>query len=649
MTSAKETDPTVRSPLEKQLDQVVTQTGARKGKAFLMVSTGEAAGTVFPVTEASVLIGRSLDAQVSINEQAISHEHARLEQNGVKFTLRDLGSTNGTYVNGQRIVDTVVLAGGDSIRMGSTTFTFVTRESGLHKGTVRLRDPDPDLPIEPHRSRSPEAQGVSSINSVSSVAMEPAAESQQHTDSVSLSDVVRRVKTYWAYVRRYGWIVATCMCFGIAAGIVQVWVRPPPGSAWFEMTLTPSGRGEEEDGPQVFVGVESTFRSLPLIKKTLSELGAPNVSDVAASDIQSALTFERVGFNNAKVYRGDYEDATADLALTYLKKHVEVYVDSELDKVLKVLRTDATFDREQEQQASERVVTARNRLIEFSDEHPEAVPKDAKLLDQPAARLGPGASPERIKQSIASTERALRTVYTSIQSKKARPYLEQVATAEGKIAEARARGLRDQHPEIRSLMNLQAAMRAKANSLLASEPSPSEQSLDPRVVQLKQELSDLEARLAHFSEDAPASLAPSAGGTTEPARLTTEEPSGIKIAPIPASASARASAPLIEAPPESLSQSKIYYGELSREYERAKTEHEALIKKRETTDRQLERERTSAEGRYSIITPPTPAKKSTFRAIVKRGGLGGAVGVALALVAAACLELRRILIARGHL
>ena len=69
MTSSKESQPTVRGhgPLEKQLDLVATQPGQRKGKAFLMVSTGAAAGTVFPLADASVLIGRSLDAQVSIN------------------------------------------------------------------------------------------------------------------------------------------------------------------------------------------------------------------------------------------------------------------------------------------------------------------------------------------------------------------------------------------------------------------------------------------------------------------------------------------------------------------------------------------------------------------------------------------------------
>jgi pSer/pThr/pTyr-binding forkhead associated (FHA) protein len=538
MTSGKETQPTVRSPLEKQLDLVVTQAGSRKGRAFLMVSTGAAAGTVFPVTEASVLIGRSLDAQVSINEQAISNEHARLEQEGAKFTLRDLGSTNGTYVNGQRLVDAVVLAGGDSIRMGSTTFTFVTRESGMPKGTVRLRDPNPDLPIEPHRSSAAEANGSGSV------AMAPLSDRQQHSDAVSLTDVVRTVRTYWVYAKRYGWIVATCMCLGIAAGIVQVWVHPPRGSAWFEMTLSPGGRGNDEESPQFFVGAESTFRSLPLIKKTLAELGSPNVSDVEASDVQSSLTFERVGFNNAKVYRGDFEDDTADSAVTYLKKHLQVYIDSELDKILKVLRTDAAFDQQQELEAGQRVVAARNKLIEFSDEHPEAVPKDAKLPDQAPARLAAGASPERIRQSIASTERALKTAYTQIQAKKARPYYEQVSSAETKIAEARARGLRDQHPEIKGLLSLQATMRAKANSLLAAEPSPGEQELDPQVVRLKQELAELSSRLAQAPADAASS------GPTAPAGLTTDEPSGIKIAPIPDVAAG----PALDAPPESLSQ-----------------------------------------------------------------------------------------------
>jgi pSer/pThr/pTyr-binding forkhead associated (FHA) protein/uncharacterized protein involved in exopolysaccharide biosynthesis len=633
--SSKETRPTLRASLEDQLDLVVPHAGARKSKrkAFLMISTGPAAGTVFPVIQRSLLIGRSLSADVRVDEQAISNEHARLEQTDAGFTLLDLGSTNGTYVNGQRLVHAAQLSGGDTIQMGSTTFTFVTRESGIPKGTVRLQKPDlhdPDLMASmgapAHHARS------------QSVAMSPPP--SQQTGSLSLTDAVRTVKTYWVYARRYGHLLGLGAAFGLLLGLLQVWIHPPPGSAWFEMSLASAERpssGNDDSAPPLFIGAESTFRSLPLIKRTLADLGLPNANDAFASDIQSELTFEPVAYNS-KVYRGTYQDSSPQAAVRFLNQHVHVYIESELDKLLKVLKNDAVFDRAQEERAAESVAEARNELIAFSDEHPEAVPKDAKLPPEMArARLAPTASPERIQQAMASTRRALRNAYTQIQSKKAQPYLERAAKAENDIAEARARGLRDEHPDIKNLRNLEASLRAKANALLAAEPSESEQALDPQIASLKEELADLESRLRQLPAAA-ATTATSTNGALAPASLSTTT-----------SALEPAAARAPRAPAESLAQLKIQYGELSREYERAKTEHEALMKKRETTDRQLERERTSAEARYDIITPPTATKSSIFRALVKRGLMGVFVGFTLALLAAAYLELRRILIVRGHI
>jgi len=632
MTSGREMRATLRGTVDGPLDVVVTPTSPRSGKAFLMVSTGSAAGTVYPVTQPSLIVGRSVDADVRINEQALSSEHARLDQTPHGFSLVDLGSTNGTYVNGQRLVHAVILAGGDSIRMGTTTFTFVTRESGLPKGTVRLHNPNPDLPLEPQRSHPPERDNRAVPSAPSSQRAVSSAPHSQQTGSISLTDVVRTARSYWRYVQRYGGIVAIGTCFGVAAGLVQLWAVPPPGSAWFEMKLpTTTEHGDEQEGARASVGAESTFRSLPLIKKTLTQLGALNVTDTGATAIQSALAFEEVAYGS-KVYRGDYQDSTALQAATFLNAHLHVYIDSELDKLLKVLRADADFDRDQERQAGERVAAARSQLIAFSDEHPEAVPKDAKLPDQGRVHLAPGASKERIQQAIASTQRSLRAAYTQIQSKKAQPYLEKATSVENQIAEARARGLRDQHPELKSLLNLQAAMRTRAGALLAAEPSPSEQALDPQIVHLNEELADLEGRLGPTVLASAPSASPGAPSAA---------------APVPAPAAAPAPAP--RAPAESLSQLKIQYGELAREYERAKTEDDALLKKRESTERQLERERTLAEGRYDIITPPTPVKPSVPKAMLKRGGMGGLVGLCLALLAAAVLEVRRMLILRGHI
>jgi len=637
MTTGKESQPTLRGPLELQLDRAVTtRSGPRKSKAFLMVATGEGAGTVFPLLEGPVIVGRSPEADVHVNEVAISNEHARLEQTEAGFTLCDLGSTNGTYVNGQRLVGTVGLVSGDAVRMGSTTFTFVTREAGAPKGTVKLRNPNPDMPLEPQRRRP-----------VESVAMASTRDSQ-YTGSVSLTEVVRKVKTYWVYVRRYGRMAAVATVLGLVFGLAQAWLRPPPGSAWFEMTLVGSGDhdGPREEGPQVFVGPESTFRSLPLIKRTLTELGLPDPSDALASEVQTQLTLERVGFNSS-VWRGEYQSTTADRATEFLKKHVNVYVESELDKLLKVLRTDAEFDRAQEAHAAEAVASVREQLVAFSDEHPEAIPKDAKLPDDARPQLGPGASAERIQQRIASTERSLRTAYTKIQSQKARPYLEQATAAEAKIAEARSRGLRDQHPEIKSLLNLQSSLRSRANGLLAVEPSPSEQSLDPQIASLKQELAELRARLEQVRGSANAAatgMSQGVGGTT-PVSVAAPPPGHeptVRVVPAPSPSAPRE-------PAQSLSQLRIGYDELARQYERAKTEQDTLIKKRENTERLLDRERMSAEARYGIITPPTPAKASMAKAMAKRGAMGTALGFIIAVVVAACLELRRMLIARGHI
>jgi pSer/pThr/pTyr-binding forkhead associated (FHA) protein len=586
-----------------------------------VVSTGQAAGAVFPILQPALLIGRSVEAKVRIDEHAISNEHALLEMEGATYTLRDLGSTNGTSVNGQRIAQKVVLASGDTIQMGSTTFLFVTRESSFPDATLELGSLAPGLMIEPRRSK-PKASAPAML-------LVPTDEPPK---SLSLTDVVGAVRRYWVYVRRYGWMVALCTCIGVGAGAAYAQLRPPPGSAWFEMKLVAGARADDSNA-DFFTGAENTFRSLPLIRKALSDLGVPTVSDAAATYAQFQLTFKRMGFNS-NVYRGEYEDVSAERAAAFLKQLLEVYIDSEVDKQLEVLRVDAEFDRKQEQQAKERVAEARGRLVTFSEQHPEAVPKDSKPPEPPSTRPGSKLSPERREQSIAAKERALRAAYTSIQTKKASPYLEQAAALDTKIADARAHGLKDKHPELRSLLELQATLRGKAEALLAAEPSANEQAIDPEVTRLQQELADLRARPAgKGAPSAPSRRAAAAVG------VAAGGPHDSKTVPARAPGAA----------PQSLAQLRIDYSELAGEYERAKTQHDTLTKKREQTDRQLERERTSAKARYDVITPPTPAKKSQATIIGKRAGAGGAAGLILALVIAACLELRRQLISRGHI
>lgn len=612
MSRSKEPPSSGSSPIEKQFNVAVTETGPRKNaKAFLMVAAGEAAGTVFPLTRTSLLIGRSAEAEVRVNEAAVSNEHARLDLTGSRCTITDLESTNGTYVNGERIFAPTPLHGGDTIRTGSTTFTFVMRDTGLAPATLKLGEPIPRAVATRALPARPAA-----LRNVPAV-------SDDGEDNMSLTDVVRTVKMYWVYARRYAWLAATCMCFGIALGIVKARLSPPPGKAWFEMTITTEGRSGDEEGPRAFVAPDSTFKSLPLIKKTLQDLGLQNPTDSMAADVQSALEFEQAGLSSKELWRGEYQDSTPERARDFLVKHVDTYINTEMDKILRVLRADADFDREQEQRSAKAVGQARDRLLSFMEEHPEAVPKDAKMPADPRVALGAGASPARLDAAIAAMEQSLASALRAMQMKKAKPYIDQAADAEAKVAEAKARGLGDQHPDVKNWNNLASTMRGRANQILSAEPPAAEQSLDPDVTRLRQELANLRTRRAQAG---PATAAVAAAASIKP---VVEERAILNA--------------------QSLSQLKLRYAELEREYERAKTEHEAMLKKRETTDRLLERERTSAEARYGIITPPTAEAPRALWHILKRAGFGGAVGLGLALVAAVCLEIRRMLIARGHI
>ena len=80
-------------------------------------------GRTYPLQIGSTVIGRGDQANLRLPDVGISRRHARLDFDGAQVVLTDLGSTNGTMVNGQR-VSAVALNPGDMIQLGTTTLTF---------------------------------------------------------------------------------------------------------------------------------------------------------------------------------------------------------------------------------------------------------------------------------------------------------------------------------------------------------------------------------------------------------------------------------------------------------------------------------------------------------------------------------------------
>ncbi len=84
---------------------------------FVMRS-GPTPGVTFPLEGDQLTIGRDSTNGVAINDAEVSRKHARLMFQGGKYVLEDLGSTNGTFVNGQRLAGQVVLKSGDVVSLG---------------------------------------------------------------------------------------------------------------------------------------------------------------------------------------------------------------------------------------------------------------------------------------------------------------------------------------------------------------------------------------------------------------------------------------------------------------------------------------------------------------------------------------------------
>lgn len=83
-------------------------------------------GTEHELTQRSVVLGRSKEADVQVPDANVSRRHAEIRQEGATYWLVDLGSTNGTELNGKR-VQRAKLSDGDRIGVGSTELTFGRR------------------------------------------------------------------------------------------------------------------------------------------------------------------------------------------------------------------------------------------------------------------------------------------------------------------------------------------------------------------------------------------------------------------------------------------------------------------------------------------------------------------------------------------
>jgi hypothetical protein len=94
---------------------------ARKATSKLVIIDGPLEGTVIPLGTSTITFGRAADSTVVLEDDFVSNQHARLVLNGTHWIVEDLGSTNGTWINRDKVTTPTVLQTGAQLRIGRTT------------------------------------------------------------------------------------------------------------------------------------------------------------------------------------------------------------------------------------------------------------------------------------------------------------------------------------------------------------------------------------------------------------------------------------------------------------------------------------------------------------------------------------------------
>lgn len=106
------------------------------GRLFLYVRDPDDGDRVVPVGS-NVVLGRDLTCEVVVADAEASRRHTEIRRGAAGWTIRDLDSTNGTFVNDRQVVGIVDVAPGDVVRIGRVSIE-------LH-----VTDPTPARPLQP--------------------------------------------------------------------------------------------------------------------------------------------------------------------------------------------------------------------------------------------------------------------------------------------------------------------------------------------------------------------------------------------------------------------------------------------------------------------------------------------------------------------
>lgn len=118
----------------------------------LILLSGSGAGTEYPLEKTEIFLGREMSNDVVVNDPEVSRQHARLVLTGNTYAIEDSGSTNGTFLRGQRLTGPVLLNPGEVITIGEKVmlkFDAPAIDPNATVAAFRRPAAESPIPVEP--------------------------------------------------------------------------------------------------------------------------------------------------------------------------------------------------------------------------------------------------------------------------------------------------------------------------------------------------------------------------------------------------------------------------------------------------------------------------------------------------------------------
>jgi pSer/pThr/pTyr-binding forkhead associated (FHA) protein len=111
------------------------------GSMEIVERSGSRAGRAHPLAHGEHVIGRGAGVSISLDDPDVSRHHARLEVDADGVVVEDLGSKNGIFVRGSRVVERVRLGHGDTFAIGELTFEINHPASRVSRMLMQAGEP----------------------------------------------------------------------------------------------------------------------------------------------------------------------------------------------------------------------------------------------------------------------------------------------------------------------------------------------------------------------------------------------------------------------------------------------------------------------------------------------------------------------------